>query len=137
MAKWGGKYSAPFIVQLLDDTDPLIPLVCYEQLGIVKEPSVLDTIVKRCATGESNSQAGRCLDAYGEEAEPEVLKHLSEADKPGLKRLLDYLRDHGTARSIEPLQSLRVRWVLFDSSITADIDSTIKAIQRQERRNGR
>jgi hypothetical protein len=134
MVKWGGRFSAPLLVQLLDDKEDFVRQTSYQQLAIVKDPSALETVVKRYAADESNNQAGDCLESCGADAEPAVLKYLPDADQPGIKRLLEYLDRHGTAKSIEPLRSLRAHWMLFDFSLTGEIDRTIADIQRHKGR---
>jgi hypothetical protein len=132
MAKWGGKFCVPLLVQLVDDPDDFVQVDCFRQLATFKDPSALDAIVRRFATDKINSQASSCLEAYGQNAETAVVKYLPEADKTGVKRLVEFLREYGTAKSIADLQSLRVRWMIFDFPVTTEIDRALAAIQARE-----
>jgi hypothetical protein len=133
MAKWGGSFSVPLIIELLESNDVSINSACFKELKQLKDPRAIAPITKYYLTNPLDKDVEAYLETYGTEAESAVVKYFPQNNPLQFKRALDYLTKNGTEKSLKFLTTLRSKkyYLIY----TDDINNTIKTIQEREKDN--
>ncbi|MCA9067830.1 MAG: HEAT repeat domain-containing protein, partial [Planctomycetaceae bacterium] len=115
LSKWGTADNIPFLIGLLDSNDAIFrgnldyQKHVFSLLGRLKDPRALPSLVKSLKNGYSTTDHMKALEAYGSDTEPELLKLLStltENEWACQRMICNYLRVHGTSRSLTQLEAL-------------------------------
>ena len=119
MVVWGGSFSIPRLLELIK-SDALVSDCCFKALASLNDPSALDGVAKLFMTDDDcSSQAGYFLDSYGEAAEEAVLKYFPPKNGLSLQRSIDFLKKHGTSKSLAALKKIGNRWDIKDQVVAA------------------
>lgn len=112
MVAWAGKYAAPQLVPLLENSGGDVGLrrlhvAVLRCLGELKHPDTLEPVVlafaKRSIDGEA---AAECLIQFGPAAEDLVLKHCRPGDAMHSRHVVHVLSKIGTRKSLAALEAL-------------------------------
>jgi hypothetical protein len=134
MAKWGGSFSVPLLINLLNTKERAVRVASLQALADLKDPRAIEPAAKLYMTDFHESIAGNtCLAAFGSDAEDAVLKYFPPDDLALLKRGIEFLEKYGTKKSLKPLQSLRNREDIF--LIEDEVNRSISAIQGRIKTN--
>jgi hypothetical protein len=100
MVRWGGRFSAPLLVELLKDEEPTVRQAVLAQLAPLRHPNAIEPIVQ-CfyAQAEGREAAAAAIKSYGSAAEEALLKHAPKDDVAAIRALLPLLAEFGTAKS--------------------------------------
>jgi len=129
MAVWGGNYSVPLLLELLNAEDSSVREACYRMLAKLRDPRAIEPVARNlCKEPFGDDEALQCLGAFGSDAEEAILKNFPKW--PALiDRTLDYLKKHGTEKSLTFLKSMKGSddW----RSHTVQAEETRKAIEKR------
>jgi len=103
LVAWGGKFSAPLLIELLEKTSAGgggdVDAALYEGLGVLATPECATAVVARLAVSTSSPEAIECLKRMGPVAEEPLLAALPfEAAEANLAAI-NLLAESGTRKS--------------------------------------
>jgi hypothetical protein len=101
---WGGKFSAPLLVQLLEKNSAgggggEVEAALYEGLGALATPECAAAVVARLANSTSSPEVIECLKRMGPVAEEPLLAELPFEAAEGNKAAIALLAEIGTRKS--------------------------------------
>jgi hypothetical protein len=132
MVKWGGAYSVPVLIELLQSSDdPQVHEACFQAFSIHKDPRAIEPVAKLYLTNFFDESAGKCLAVYGSDAEPAVLKYFPPTEYPMVVRGINFMKKYGTKKSIQPLLSLRRYPGFF--AVSDKVADAVNTIQQREK----
>jgi hypothetical protein len=131
MVVWGGNFSVPLLLKLLDSNDHQIRLACYLKLAQLKDPRAIEPVAGQLRNDFCGNEVFDCLMAFGADAEDAVLKNFPK--RPDLiERTLDYLEKYGTKKSLPLLKSLHgsEHWFFIGEKV----DKAQKVIEKRNKK---
>jgi hypothetical protein len=136
LVTWGGKYSVPLLIELLDaDEPPPLRYACYQALAELKDQRAIEPVAARLASGHLDArEAAECLEAFGPRAEDAVLKLFPPDGFMQGREMVTLLGKIGTKKSLRPLQALRNERDYF--IIRREVEQAVQAIVERNREAG-
>jgi hypothetical protein len=130
LVNWGGKYSVPILIDLLDSRGAFVRQKCYELLGQLADSRAIEPVVKRMVNEFAEQRdAAACLAAIGAPAEDAVLARLDVDDLRNVRNMVKLLGQIGSQKSIKAFAGLSgSRRYAF---IRSDVEAAIAQIRQR------
>lgn len=99
LVKWGGKFSAPLLIELLEKGTAGAEDAIYEGLGAFGTAEAAKVVVERMGTGANSEAALACLRKMGDIAEAPLIGALPFETPEANRAAIELLGDVGTRKS--------------------------------------
>jgi hypothetical protein len=133
MVRWGGRFSAPLLVELLKDEEPTVRQAVLAQLAPLRHPDAIEPIVEYFfAQAEGREAAATAIKSYGSAAEEALLKHAPKDDAAAIRAVLPLLAEIGTPKSAKYLASLRTKKKIV-AELGQELQTTAQAISARRK----
>ena len=104
LVTWGGKYSVPLLIKLLDET--WVKEAAYKGFAELQDERAIEPVAARFSNFHERREVVACLEAFGPKAEDAVLKLLKTTDSHDIDEVAELLGKIGTKKSLRPLLAL-------------------------------
>lgn len=104
LALWGGKYSVPLLIELLERERTRVPDAVYDALAKYPTPESAEALARKLGDFFAHDNAVRALRRMGPAAEPALLQAAPSRDPKVSVAAVQLLGDVGTEKSIELLR---------------------------------
>ncbi|MEX2169460.1 MAG: HEAT repeat domain-containing protein [Pirellulales bacterium] len=104
LALWGGKYSVPLLIELLERERHGAPDAVYDALAKYPTPESAEALARKLGDFFAHDNAVRALRRMGSAAEPALLQAAPSRDPKVSVAAVQLLGDVGTEKSIELLR---------------------------------
>jgi len=132
LATWGGTYSVPLLIQLLESDDRLVHQACYPALAKLKDERAIEPVTRRFVGDfAERREAAECLAAIGSKAEDAVLKLARPDDMSLARETVVLLGKIGTKKSLQALTMLRAQ--RYYPAIHGNVELAASAIMLREK----
>ena len=104
LVRWGGKFSVPILLQLLEERNPFVKEEIYKALGELADERAAGPVARRLGDFFDRDHALRCLRRMGAAAEPGLIEVAPSNDAQVSLTAIQLLGDMGTTKALPTLQ---------------------------------
>ncbi len=131
LVAWGGTYSVPILVTLLEEDNRFLQIETLDALTKMQDERAIEPVTMLFVKNASlRREAADCLRSYGTAAESTVLEVVRPTDFLITQATVQLLGDIGTRKSIDQMRLLRK--LNFYKAVQSDVTAAVAKIRKRE-----